>query len=142
MHYSSRDGINGKDIRKIVQKLKDVIKEKELKFNTIVIQGLSGATIGFPLAMALGKNIAYVRKTNKHCHSSHVVEGRLWPPYLILDDFSKSGKTIKQIVEILVEEYCKIAGIILYDEPGYQASYFKFERKKIPLYKFSAEDEL
>jgi adenine/guanine phosphoribosyltransferase-like PRPP-binding protein len=69
-------------------------------FDAIAFSGMSGALIGPPVALALGKSMILVRKPDDDTHSCHRVEGdRNTRRYVILDDFVCSGDTKKRIVE-------------------------------------------
>lgn len=67
-------------------------------FDSIAFSGMSGALIGPPVALALDKTFLMVRKLDDHSHSALQVEGDYAAKkYIILDDFSESGKTIDRI---------------------------------------------
>ena len=72
-------------------------------FDSIAFSGISGASIGFPVAAALGVPVIYIRK---ECDSSHFgkgcIEGVLnSKKYLIIDDFIASGKTVAYIAAVI-----------------------------------------
>lgn len=72
----------------------------ERDFDAIAFSGMSGAILAPQIAVALQKNLIMVRKEDdKSTHSCQRVEGiRSCKHYIIIDDFSSSGRTRKYIV--------------------------------------------
>ena len=70
------------------------------KFDMIVVQGVSGMSLGFPLALKLGIDICVVRKDgeNNHCGDERItgsaVKGK---KLLFVDDFVSSGLTRQRV---------------------------------------------
>jgi adenine/guanine phosphoribosyltransferase-like PRPP-binding protein len=94
-----------RDLGAAVLKAVRLCEERGLKkFDTIVVQGTSGMAIGFPLAVALGKDIAVLRKEDDHsCHGSageligrKQVSGK---KCLFVDDFVSMGRTRTRVRE-------------------------------------------
>jgi adenine/guanine phosphoribosyltransferase-like PRPP-binding protein len=76
--------------------------EKPLQFDAIAFRGMSGCLFAAPLAYALGKPMILVRKKCKcgkaQSHSNMNVEGdRAALTYIIVDDFTCSGNTVREI---------------------------------------------
>jgi adenine/guanine phosphoribosyltransferase-like PRPP-binding protein len=84
-------------------------------FDAIAFSGMSGALIGPPVALRMGKEIIMVRKgatlpsgniskRSTNAHSSHIIEGDCAArSYIILDDFMDSGKTREHITARIAE---------------------------------------
>lgn len=71
---------------------------KRHKFDAIAFMGISGTLIGPPVAIKLGKPFLLVRKPGHDSHSQWMVEGDYAAKsYIILDEFSETGKTKKLI---------------------------------------------
>jgi adenine/guanine phosphoribosyltransferase-like PRPP-binding protein len=69
-------------------------------FDAIAFSGMSGALIGPPVALKLGKSMILVRKDSDDTHSDYKVEGDCSVRrYVILDDFIRSGGTKNHIKE-------------------------------------------
>ena len=94
-----------KMLRRAVREAKALAKSKKLDFDTIVFRGISGAIWGTAMAMALNKNMAVVRKPNDDTHSSGIkVEGhKKIHRYLIVDDFTSTGHTVREILKQMRE---------------------------------------
>jgi adenine/guanine phosphoribosyltransferase-like PRPP-binding protein len=85
--------------------------KRETKFAALAFTGVSGSSLGFPIALELDISPIYVRKdrtTNEdefaHSHSSMRVEGPVGYdllPYAFVDDFISSGKTYDRVVKAL-----------------------------------------
>jgi adenine/guanine phosphoribosyltransferase-like PRPP-binding protein len=101
--------------QRVIEFTVDLIRP--LNFDTIVVRGFSGALVGPPVALVMGKRWALVRKPNDGSHSCHRIEGRVEGNYVIVDDFIESGNTITEIVET-VHNYCSQAhclGVACYE---------------------------
>ena len=91
-----------RDLGLVVGECADLVKRAGVPFDTIVVTGVSGMAVGFPLAVALGKRIAVLRKDDDNTHSCN--EGG-WQGYadvrdrrcLWVDDFICSGETQQRI---------------------------------------------
>ncbi len=74
------------------------------KFDAIAFTGMSGALIGPPVAMVLGKEIIMVRKDNSGTHSIHDVEGDFNArAYIIVDDLRDTGATERFIIKKIAD---------------------------------------
>lgn len=81
-----------------------VLKPYVNDFDTIAFTGMSGALIGPPLALALGKDLIMVRKPSSSSHSSYLVEGDYAArSYIIADDFMASGATERRVYRAIKE---------------------------------------
>lgn len=83
---------------KTVQRVAALIRKRKLIKLPIVVTGISGMSIGFPVAHKLGMKLAVVRKGRERSHASNCIEG--YQPnkeYIILDDFIDTGATIRRI---------------------------------------------
>lgn len=94
-----------------------IVLKRYLKYDTIAFSGLSGASIAFPLSVAMGIPLVCIRKRTDMTHSNRLVEGQVdVRKYLIVDDFVDTGKTVKNIRQE-IEQQCKNAqcvGILLF----------------------------
>lgn len=90
------------------------VLEKHLdKFDSIVVQGVSGMAVGFPVALRLGKPILVARKTDEQSHSCGgelVNAGQAGKRVLFLDDFVSGGATKRRCAEA-VRRFAKGARI-------------------------------
>jgi adenine/guanine phosphoribosyltransferase-like PRPP-binding protein len=71
------------------------------QFDSIVVSGVSGLTMGAILAHELGKNLVIVRKDGEKSHSSYAVEGDPGYHYLIVDDLICSGETLLRVLNVM-----------------------------------------
>lgn len=77
---------------------------KGYEFDAVAFRGMSGALIGPPVALALGKTMILVRKPDDDSHSGMTVEGdKSAQRYIILDDFKASGRTKRTMIEEIRE---------------------------------------
>jgi adenine/guanine phosphoribosyltransferase-like PRPP-binding protein len=88
------DVIRTERLRRTVKKAVKILSRR--RFDSIAFQGMSGALIAPVLAIALNKTMIMVRKEKSH--SYRFVEGDEGArTYIIVDDFTASGRTIKNI---------------------------------------------
>jgi adenine/guanine phosphoribosyltransferase-like PRPP-binding protein len=81
--------------------------QRELHFDAIAFRGISGMSIGFPVAQKLSLPPIIIRKSRRNSHGYHMVETFEEFPtaqeqvlrYLIIDDFIASGKTTRAILK-------------------------------------------
>lgn len=108
--------LKGKNINKTVAAA--IKRLKGVDFTAIAVRGNSGLLIGAPLAAALDKNLIICRKKRDNSHSGRLVEG--WSlgrqKILMLDDFSKTGNTIKQMYRNIYDYCCEpeVIGVYFY----------------------------
>lgn len=106
-----------RDLRQAVTKAIRACEQKVKKFDVIVVQGTSGMSLGFPLALALDVDIVVVRKASEK-EDSHWGSNPLTgvsvdhKRCLFVDDFVSGGATrqrVRQAVELkggkLVAQY-------------------------------------
>lgn len=81
---------------------------KALGVEAIAVRGVSGLTVGAPVAFLLGLPLMIVRKSHElaHCHSTYNVEttnekSEPYASYCIIDDFISTGRTINEIVHVI-----------------------------------------
>lgn len=83
------------------------------KFDIIAVTGISGQAVGFPLALALGKEIVVLRKNDdRSCHGeageligARRVNGKR---VLFVDDFVSMGRTRTRVREAIEENGGKL----------------------------------
>lgn len=86
--------------------------------HTVVMCGISGQSIGWPVAAQLNLPTAVVRKATESRNSSFEVEATEFvTTYVIVDDFISSGRSIHYIKEVMARNFpgSTCMGIILYD---------------------------
>lgn len=73
--------------------------QKVLKFDTLVVTGVSGTVMGGVVAHALGVDLLVVRKEDDNStHSWNRMEGSLGSRWAFLDDLVDSGATRRRVV--------------------------------------------
>lgn len=110
--------------------------------NHIVVQGMSGQAVGWPVGYKLGIPVAVVRKEKekKSCHAGEspiIGDGHL-TNYIIIDDGIYSGATIDRIVKAAKKDnsIAKCLGIFLYNQVEMCSVYCeKTKYKNIPMHK-------
>lgn len=107
---------------KTIEELVQYIQSSNLKFDSLVVTGISGLVIGSILSYKINKNLCVVRK-NRKTHSLLKVEsGRdIIDSYLIIDDIMDSGKTVRSIIKELrnaerISGLKRCIGGIFYDQ--------------------------
>lgn len=114
---------------RFIGKIAENIEKTKLKFDAIAFRGLSGALVAPGVASRLGVGLCAVRKMDEQRHSRNLVEGfagakrtgfndpdepyrmaddpdspRYVFKYVILDDLTASGTTVREIAEAMDEE--------------------------------------
>ena len=120
-YYMSHVG-DPKRLKEITDATSKYIKKlhRKLKFDAIVVTGLSGAGIGFPVAYKTGIPIVYVRKSKVDTHGNDIEGMNALSlmrdlKYIILDDLIATGKTVKKVMRTMRREYhAECVGILLY----------------------------
>lgn len=95
------------------------LRERIDEFESIVVTGISGQCVGFPVALALGKTILVLRKMDD---TSHGIPGQLLNAkvvtegdrVLFLDDFIGAGGTIKRCREAVEKLGAEIIARYMY----------------------------
>lgn len=90
------------------------------KFDALAFQGVSGASVAFPLSFDLGIPIIAVRKKNENSHGRFVEGPCGVKKYAIIDDFICSGDTVLRIIESIQrwDRNLKPAQLYLYNHPN------------------------
>jgi len=100
---------------------------KDVRFDTLVGTGLSGALAVPELARRFGVNYLIVRKPNDGTHSWLPVEGKLGRRWVFVDDLIASGATFARVWDAmnrLIERYghrTEFMGAMLYDDYYFHA---------------------
>ena len=91
----------GNNLEALCFKIAQAIRESKVRFSAIAFQGMSGAMVAPMVASLLRKKLILVRKKGVlGSHSPYTVEGYLESKtYIILDDFTESGETCRNIME-------------------------------------------
>lgn len=107
---------------KTIEELVQYIQSSNLKFDSLVVTGISGLVIGSILSYKINKNLCVVRK-NRKTHSLLKVESGkdVIDSYLIIDDIMDSGKTVRSIIKELrnadrISGLKRCIGGIFYDQ--------------------------
>ena len=98
------------------------LREYADDFDAIVVTGMSGMSVGFPLALRLRKPIMVVRKDDDDCHQSGgCVVGMTksqarFARLLWVDDFVSTGDTLYRVTEKVeaFSEGARVVGYYLY----------------------------
>lgn len=93
----------GLDIRwrkQVIEKSVRWLRKRSADFDAIAFCGVSGALIAPCLADALEKPLILVRKeSDGNRHSDRIVEGDFRRRYIIVDDFTASGTTVRHVID-------------------------------------------
>lgn len=98
---STADYNSFRDLAKTVRASVEKIAPHVADFDSIIVTGVSGAAVGFPVALALGVPIAVLRKGTEDTHGSPgeiVGRGDLGERVLFLDDFVSQGTTRATVI--------------------------------------------
>lgn len=94
-----REFINPEGLKGRIQAVVDALTPELDKFDSIAFTGMSGALIGPPVALALGKEVIMVRKKGHGSHSSYKVEGNYGSKrYIMVDDGRSTGGTEEHVI--------------------------------------------
>jgi hypothetical protein len=79
------------------------IRESEIEYDSICVQGMSGVIVGAPLALRLRKPLVVVRKDGekRHSHEDVINYLRIGDAWLFVDDFIDSGATLRRVYDRL-----------------------------------------
>lgn len=105
-----------KRLKNIVEKSARFLQERELDFETIAVQGVSGLIVGSPLAMALDKKIMVIRKQGDKTHCLDVMGFGKNQKILMVDDCVETGTTLINMVT-KIKSHCfnpTFVGLFLY----------------------------
>lgn len=101
----------------------------------LVVTGISGMAIGFPLASKLNLEICVVRKDGDSVNAMRKVEGYIpQGDYLILDDFIGMGTTVRRIMATIQKESptSRCIGILLYTDKRWSGGWKEVD--KVPTF--------
>jgi hypothetical protein len=118
-------------LAKTIRQAKKILKDSNLKFDSIAFCGMSGALVAPALAVALKKKLIMVRKEldKRISHSGMTVEGFLnTKKYLFVDDFISTGSTFKFLRDQIKKEFAPSAlcvGIFEYREFNLHEGWFR-----------------
>lgn len=98
---------NPKHFKYVVEEMTKATRIAIAKYDieALGFAGISGASMAFPVAYALGLNVLCVRKPGERHHSDGDVIG--WTPikedlrYAFMDDFISSGETYNRVVSAI-----------------------------------------
>lgn len=103
--YHTSKFLHPRSLEQFVKIALKVMRSKKFKkmypeYDTLAFSGYSGALIAPILALAMGKDMALVRKKGDVRASSYDVEGyKNIKKYIIVDDFVCSGDTAARIIK-------------------------------------------
>jgi hypothetical protein len=93
-----QDAMDPRQLPRLVRELKAAILADGVQFNAIAFRGMSGALVAPLLALTMKKGVIVCRKESEQSHAD-AVEGHLeGGPYIIVDDFVSSGRTVQAII--------------------------------------------
>ena len=134
--------------KRLIDKIADQMTalKKKTKFGAIAFRGTSGAALAYPLSAQLNIPLICVRKLKERSHGFSV-EGtrRNIRKYVIIDDFTGSGRTIRAIIDAIdkkddwTDDKAECVGIILYAvdyDKDWDKAFFTHKKKKIPIHYF------
>ena len=107
---------------KKIEELVEYIQSSNLKFDSLVVTGISGLVVGSILSYKINKNLCVVRKSRKTHSLLKVESGKdTIDSYLIIDDIMDSGKTVRSIIKELrkaerISGFKRCIGGIFYDQ--------------------------
>lgn len=144
--YREMDTFNdlGVTVAQTIEDLRDV------DFDSIAVTGVSGMSVGFPVAAQMGKRIAVLRKPNEQNHAG----GEAWAGYagltgrvIIVDDFVSGGETWNRLADALADydfEPVELVGTYLYRDRQYTPTTVRIEGDLGPVrserYDFEPDD--
>lgn len=76
----------------------------------IVVTGISGQSLAWPLSLAVGLPVMVVRRKGEDAHSGAIVGDGDLGNYIIVDDLISTGYTIRHIVSTIYETFAQPGG--------------------------------
>jgi orotate phosphoribosyltransferase len=125
----------------VVDSLVSMVESKTPKADALCAIPITGLTIAAPVAVALGKPLAYTRVARQP--SERVVEGEMRPGWnvVILDDLATSGKTVLTTAKAVEQEGGEVGhAVVLIDR--LEGAREKLSGKGIALHSFTDMVEL
>jgi len=105
------------DLERVVRRASARLRPALDEFDSIVVTGVSGMAVGFPLALRLKKPIAVLRKAGDDTHSFKTLEGGddLGERVLFVDDFVSNGATRARVIDMVEKDPdAKVVGTYQY----------------------------
>lgn len=107
LYAEYHDITDPKNLTKVVDKVADAIKAWMAKqpatlpqITHMVVTGISGQSIGWPVSYKIGLPLAVVKKEGEKGHTSgNIIGTGELGDYVILDDLISSGNTINRVVD-------------------------------------------
>jgi orotate phosphoribosyltransferase-like protein len=100
---------------------------RRVRFDGIVVTGISGLAMGSAIAYEMDKHLVAVRKNREQCHSRNSIENILGDSFtwIFIDDHITSGETVERVFTSMARSYphAPCAGIFLYDPSGRRTGY-------------------
>jgi hypothetical protein len=101
------DAVDAKTLPKLVRLFAAKIKEKtqldNIEYTSIAFRGMSGALVAPLLAIRLRKGLLMCRKESENSHGGRVEGDTRGGGYIIVDDFTSLGTTIRGIVDTIAQ---------------------------------------
>lgn len=135
-------------LKKVVDRISaEIVKlQNKHNFDAIVVTGISGTGMAFPVSYITGIPVVVVRKTTRNTHGK-LIEGPniSVKKYIILDDFVVTGDSVKRVKKQMdklakqSKETCECVGVVTYTAKkkmtkAIDVSYKKEENHFIPHY--------
>lgn len=89
------------DLALVVRDTVEDLRPHRREFDFIVVTGVSGITVGSPVALRLHKPLVVVRKPYERRHDGERVIGKPEGRGLFLDDFTSSGRTYENVANVI-----------------------------------------
>lgn len=80
-------------------------KSPDYKVSHLVMTGISGQSVGWPLSAALKLPAVVIRKASEKAHSGLIVGQGDVRDYILIDDFISTGATVDRVVSALLQEH-------------------------------------
>ena len=136
--YTAAHGDNAayktfRDLDLVVESSRRTLQDIEATFDAIAVTGISGLSVGAPLALALSKKLLVLRKEDE---CSHGMPGELLGAadidtdtrVLVVDDFYSSGETGCRIYDAVVNNLGTVVGGYAYEyDEVYEGDYFRMK---------------
>lgn len=119
MIYGGTAGFD--DLPETVERTVEALRPHVRKFDSIIVTGISGQSVGFPVSLALGKPLVVRRKD---IEDSHGIRGgllnkhRIGTRALFLDDLISTGRTYARCAQAAEAAGAKVVGAYTYSGGG------------------------
>lgn len=103
-----------RDLDLVVRQSYRTLAPRKSEFDAIIVTGVSGLSVGAPLALRLKKRLLVLRKEDENCHDQpgNLVGSADLDTHqrvLFVDDLISSGATLRKCRQA-VEQYAKVFG--------------------------------